>query len=125
MSIRGSFQIEIGDVPPSLNRMGARGNPRIFHRHKKRWQQDVEMLLLAARTTRPLPPPVTVEAVLRFPVRRTRDEGNFRVLLEKATGDALVNGGWLSDDAPEHYRFKAVTFDPDIGVRRTLLTFYC
>lgn len=124
MSIGGSIAIEMYGTPPSLNRMGARGNPRVFHRHKKQWQQDIEMLLLAARTTRPLPGPVTVEAVLRFPVRRRRDEGNFRSLLEKATGDALVNGGWIPDDTPELYRFKAVTFEEVSGEPRTQLIFY-
>ena len=48
--------------------------------------------------------------MLRFPARRRRDSGNYRVMLEKALGDALVEGGWLPDDTPEHYEFGGVTF---------------
>lgn len=48
---------------------------------------------------------VTATAELRFKQRRRRDEGNFRVILEKALGDALVEGGWLADDTADHFRF--------------------
>jgi hypothetical protein len=58
---------------------------------------------------------VIVAAHLRFPTKRKRDEGNFRIILEKAMGDALVNGGWLPDDNPEHYVFQHVTIEVDPG----------
>jgi len=48
---------------------------------------------------------VNARATLQFKQRRRRDEGNFRVILEKALGDALVEGGWLKDDTAEQYRF--------------------
>ena len=41
---------------------------------------------------------VMVECTLGFPTRAGRDEGNLRWMLEKALGDALVQGGWLEDD---------------------------
>lgn len=49
------------------------------------------------------------KATIRFKQRRRRDEGNFRVILEKALGDALVEGGWLEDDTSDYYRFGEVT----------------
>ena len=51
---------------------------------------------------------VKATATIRFKQRRRRDEGNFRVILEKALGDALVEGGWLSDDTADLYGFGAV-----------------
>jgi hypothetical protein len=51
---------------------------------------------------------VSAKATIRFKQHRRRDEGNFRVILEKALGDALVEGGWLSDDTPDLYRFGVV-----------------
>ena len=37
----------------------------------------------------------------------------------RALGDALVNGGWLPDDTPEHFRFGALVFEVVSGVRAT------
>jgi hypothetical protein len=51
---------------------------------------------------------VMATAALQFKQRRRRDEGNFRVILEKALGDALVEGGWLADDTADLYRFGAM-----------------
>lgn len=65
---------------------------------------------------------VHASASLRFAVRRRRDEGNYRTPLEKALGDALVNGGWLPDDTPEHFRFGGVLIEPDTGPARTIVT---
>lgn len=117
-----SLSIEIANVPKSLNQAGSRGGWRAFHRPKKAWQHDIEMLLLAAALPRPLARCV-VTAELRFPQRRDRDTGNFRVLLEKAAGDALVNGGWLPDDTPERYAFEHVAFAATPGPKLTVLTF--
>lgn len=58
-------------------------------------------------------------AELRFAHRRSRDVVNYRTLLEKSLGDALVNGNWLSDDTPEHFRFIEVVFDRELGPPRT------
>lgn len=60
-------------------------------------------------------------ASLRFPVKRRRDEGNFRALIEKALGDALQNGGWIPDDTPELYRFGELKFDDKTGPPQTSL----
>lgn len=116
-----SATLDVSDTPPSLNAVGLYQHWRQVHRAKQRWQNDLGMLLLAESVPKELAV-VRAHAVLRFPQRRRRDEGNFRALLEKALGDALVGGGWLADDTPERYRFGAVKFDSERGPRRTLVT---
>lgn len=116
-------RLEFASVPPSLNRVGARSDWRTFRRHKKAWERDVWLLLRADRGLKPMVPPVFVQAWLRFPKMRKRDEGNYRSILEKAVGDALQLGGYIPDDDPENYRFIAVTFEPRPGTHRTILEF--
>lgn len=108
-----------GLTPPSMNRVGSRGAAMAFHRQKRQWQKWIEHALMASDMPRGCAS-VTAHAVLRFPVSRRRDEDNYRSLLSKATGDALVNGGWLADDTPDQYRFMAVEFTR--GPSATLLT---
>jgi hypothetical protein len=64
---------------------------------------------------------VVASAELHFPTKRRRDEGNFRVVIEKALGDVLVRGGWLPDDTPDHYRFERVRFSEKPGPHWTTL----
>jgi len=108
----------IAQTPPSLNAVGGRGGPVVFHRFKKRWQADLEVLLWAERFPRGL---ARVEAhfELRFPTRRRRDTGNYQSLLEKALGDALQAGGWLADDTPDHFAVTGLSFDEHPGPMRT------
>jgi hypothetical protein len=115
------IQLDIPDVPPSINKL-AHAHWRKWWKQKKAWQATLEMYLMSMGATRPLPSPVRVHGSLRFAVRRRRDEGNFRALLEKALGDALVNGGWIPDDTPEHFRFGKLSFEEETGQPRTLLT---
>lgn len=107
------------DVPPSLNRNG-RSHPMVQYRIKRRLENDFGVLMMEAQLPRRLEL-VEARAKLRFPVRRKRDEGNFRWLLEKALGDALMATGRLEDDTPDHYRFFAVQFDEEIGPKRTII----
>jgi hypothetical protein len=106
------IRLEIpGATPPSLNKMGSRGNWRVWTMHKTWWQDQVgRVLMTTIQPKRELTTPVLVDAVLWFKTKRQRDEGNFRTLLEKSTGDALVAGGWIPDDTPEHYQFRSVKF---------------
>lgn len=108
-------------VPPSLNKVGASKSWHAWNRHKKHWQQDVEMWLMAEKMPRNCDY-AEVSAVLRFPTRRRRDQGNFQALLDKAIGDALVNGGWLPDDTPQYYKFAGLVFDEEVGDARTTIT---
>jgi hypothetical protein len=123
MPVRPFYELELfyDDVPPSLNRIGSRGSHWAFNDAKERWQTISERLLMVARLPRESARRVRVDAVLRFPTNRERDEGNFRSLLEKSFGDALVNGRWLPVDTAERYRFGHLTFDPQLGPKRTLL----
>lgn len=105
-------------TPPSTNRSRHRHVQRT-HTMKKRLQGDIETLLIQAKLPRGLPG-VKAVAVMRFPVRRRRDTVNYW-LLDKALGDALVNGGWLKDDTPEHYHLR-MRFDQESGPARTTIT---
>lgn len=118
----GSATAALGYLPTSFNAT-AHAHWRTVHRVKQQLQRDLELVLLGAPgLPRPIPGGrVDVTATLIVPDRRRRDEGNFRTPLEKALGDALVAGGWLPDDTPDHYRFGAVAFEVVRGVRATRL----
>jgi hypothetical protein len=114
-----NIEVWLGDVPPSLNELGARGSSRQFHRVKKQWQRDIELVLMASQLSK-ANESLEVQATLRFPTSRGRDTGNFQSLLEKAVGDALQNGGWLVNDTAECFRFT-LQFAPENGSKRTTL----
>lgn len=110
------------DTPPSMNTSasGYRGNPHKAARVKKTWEGVLMVMLLQGK----VPKDMTwcqVSCELRFPQKRTRDEGNFRMLIEKALGDALQQGGYLVDDDPAHYRFTELSFDPERGPKQMTL----
>lgn len=107
-------------TPPSFNQVGHTGNRWAWTRAKKEWQQRLEVLLMQTGMPRNWSR-IEAFAVLRFPTRRRRDEGNYRTLLEKALGDALVNGRWLPDDTPEHFAFLRVAFANEPGPHRTTI----
>lgn len=110
------------DVPPSMNSSGSgyRGNPQAAHRVKKKWEGIFAVLLMSAKVPRRLTS-VHANASLRFPQARRRDEGNYRMLIEKALGDALARGGWIEDDTPDAYSFHELQFEDDKGPKRTTL----
>jgi hypothetical protein len=72
---------------------------------------------------------IEAEGTITFPNHATRDQGNFRVILEKALGDALVggsdkagvDGGWLKDDNWDAYEFGALHARVVPGVSATEL----
>jgi hypothetical protein len=86
-------------APPSMNEGGGGGamDWRKYQGIKKAW-----MAVLAAKLAEECAGErwhaVTVECRIGFPTRTKRDEGNVRWMVEKALGDALVQGGWLEDD---------------------------
>lgn len=114
----GEATLTVFSTPPSLNRVGGHSSWRTWRRHKKAWEADLGSQLMYQQVPRGLTK-VTAEARLTFPLQRRRDEGNFRALLEKALGDALVAGGWLADDTDEFFRFGAVRFAVERGASRT------
>lgn len=91
-------------------------------RSKQKLQADMESMLMGLRMPRPLPGPCFAFATLIVPVKRDRDEGNFRTPLEKSLGDALQNGGWLPNDTPDFFRFGSVNFELKQGVSETRIT---
>lgn len=114
------IELVYDDTPPSLNRVGTRSNHWAVRDAKNRWQGIFEQILMGANLERGRER-IHATASLRLPVRRTRDEGNYRWMLEKALGDALVNGRWLPDDTPEHFTFGGVSFEAP-GPARTTVT---
>lgn len=98
--------LSIPGVPPSFNEVGFRTHWAVGRRHKQQWEQWLSIALMEQRVPRGLER-VTATATIRFKQRRRRDEGNFRVILEKALGDVLQNG-WIADDTPDRYRFGEV-----------------
>jgi hypothetical protein len=114
----------VGSTLPSINSLFGQTSSRnrTFTKAKRKWQTLLGTLLMAEALPRGLSR-VEATAVLSFPTRRRRDEGNFRALLEKALGDALVEGGWLADDTADQFRFGAIYFE--IGEPMTELTLRC
>ena len=112
--------LRVPGTPPSFNAVGLRSHWAVGRRHKLQWQEWLSIALMEQGVPRGLET-VSATATLRFNQRRRRDEGNFRVILEKALGDALVEGRWLADDTPEHYRFGAVTLFAPVPQPETIV----
>lgn len=121
MSVTEDHKLIIAQTPPSVNTY-AHAHWRRFHGIKKTWQATFAEELMVLRRQLGRASRVHATASLRFPQRRRRDEGNYRAALEKALGDALVQGGYLADDTPEYFTFGAVTFEEDRGDNRTTVT---
>jgi hypothetical protein len=80
-------------APPSLNDGGSGMDRMEYQALKGAWQRAFAEALDRSDLPRGLAS-VTVEVMCEFPVRRDRDEGNHRWMIEKALGDALVGGYW-------------------------------
>lgn len=112
-------------APPSLNVLGS-GDPMHFQAIKERWQALFAAELACSGLPRGLER-VMVEGEATFPDRTRRDQGNYRVLIEKALGDTLVSGGgdiaggWLEDDDWTRYEFGNLAYRYERGVSRTRL----
>jgi hypothetical protein len=109
-------------APPSMNLLGS-GNQFVYQAHKKAWQEALVERLGAVDLPRPLGR-VVAEGEVTFSDRRKRDQGNHRFFLEKALGDALVEGGWLLDDDWARYEFGNLTAAFEKGVSRTRLVLF-
>lgn len=96
-------------APQSLNVAGSGGNHFAYQTAKHAWQERFAELLTAAGLPRDLAG-VSVEGLVCFPDRHRRDQGNYRYLIEKALGDALVAGGWIEDDDWDRYSFGGLDY---------------
>lgn len=116
-------------APESFN-VFASGSWEAYQTAKKRWHR-VLAPLLDAKLPRGLAR-VVVEGECSFGDSRDRDQGNHRVVLEKALGDVLehgdpengVAGGWLPDDTWTRYEFGNLTRSEEPGVNRLRLTLF-
>lgn len=112
------YELNIPDTPPSFNKVGHSGSRWVWTATKKAWQETIEVALMQSGVPRRRDY-IEATAFLRFPTRRSRDAGNYRTLLEKCLGDALVNGAWLVNDTPDEFRFGDVIFEEELGPHRT------
>jgi hypothetical protein len=108
--------------PPSINPLGS-GDPMAYQGLKQQWQSLILERLAASGLPKGLER-VLVEGEVTFPTRAKRDQGNFRFLVEKALGDALVEGGWLADDDWDSYEFGNLTKSYEKGVSATRLILF-
>lgn len=108
--------------PPSINPLGS-GDPMTYQAQKQRWQALLSELLAATDLPKGLAH-VLVEGEATFPTRQRRDQGNHRFMLEKALGDALVDGGYLPDDAWEFFEFGGLSASYEKGVSATRLMIF-
>jgi len=112
--------LRVPGTPPSFNAVGLRSHWAVGRRHKLQWQEWLSIALMEQAVPRGLER-VAATATIRFKQRRRRDEGNFRVILEKALGDVLQAGGWLADDTPEQYRFGEVKLLAPVSQPETIV----
>lgn len=117
-------------APESFN-VFASGSWEAYQTAKKRWHAVLAPLLVSSGLPRGLAR-VVVEGECSFGDSRDRDQGNHRVVLEKALGDVLehgdpehdVAGGWLPDDTWDRYEFGNLTRRESPGVNRLRLTLF-
>lgn len=108
-------------TPVSFNAGNHRASQWKFAKEKREWQQRFTTLLIAAGTPRCCRS-MSATAVLTFPFQRRRDELNFRTVLDKSLGDALVAGLWIPDDTTDYFRFGEINFVVVPGKRLTEVT---
>jgi hypothetical protein len=112
-------------APPSFNVWSGQGSTgtMAYKGLKDQWQKLLLGLLLESplgRMTR-----VYVEGEITFPdAKSDRDQGNFRVLIEKALGDALVEGGYIRDDGWDQYQFGQLLMRLEPGESATRLMLF-
>jgi hypothetical protein len=106
-------------APESFNVLASgagSGNAMVYATLKANWQRVLRLLLVASGLPRGLSK-VLVEGEVTFPDHREdRDQGNFRVIIEKALGDVLEEGGWLASDNWDRYEFGQLTKVEEPGV---------
>lgn len=102
--------------PPSFNVLAGR-NPQIYRALLDQWKAIFTTLLLASDL--PACSRIVAEGEAVFPKKAVRDQSNFKVIIDKALGDALVDGGWIPDDGWDQYEFGSLTYRVEAGVSET------
>jgi hypothetical protein len=131
--------LEVKRTPPSINANQIRSNWRGFQKEKKNWQEEIGQLLMIKGRKRGAYQRAIAGGVMRFEPHKIahlrsyerRDSGNYRGLVDKALGDALIIDPhlpaplrYIPDDDEAHYHFSGVEFDPTPGPPRTVLYIY-
>lgn len=109
-------------APESFNYLAGR-DPKIYRAKLDQWKAILRPLLEASGLPRPLAH-VLVEGEVSFGHARDLDQGNHRVLIEKALGDALEDGGWLANDSWAHYEFGGYVRAEQPGVSAVRLVLF-
>jgi len=114
-------------APPSYNAIGSGrgtgGAAMVGASLKQAWQSLLSDLLAASGLPKGLDR-VYVEGEITFPDRGRRDQGNYRVILEKALGDALASGQWIRDDDWTQYEFGQLSMRVHPGESATRLVIF-
>lgn len=113
-------------APPSYNALGGgRGTgsaAMVGASLKQQWQEILRDLIrgkLPAGLAK-----VYAEGEVVFPDRGRRDQGNFRVVIEKALGDALVDLKVIEDDDWSRYEFGQLSMLVEPGRSATRLALF-
>ena len=110
-------------APQSLNAAASQSTRFAYDNQKKAWQERLTKLLKESGLPKGLVA-VRARGQVCFPDRRDRDQGNYRFLIEKALGDALEEGDWISNDDWTRYQFGDLEYAYDKGQSWTALTIF-
>lgn len=109
-------------APESFN-VFASGAWRPYQDAKKRWHEVLGPLLEASGLPKGLGH-ILAEGEVSFGDAQERDQGNYRVVIEKALGDTLVELGFLPDDTWARYEFGGLARRETKGVSRLRLMIF-
>lgn len=109
-------------APESFNVFAGR-DPNVYRSLMDTWKAILVPLLEASELPKGLAH-VLVEGEVSFGDGRERDQGNARVLIEKALGDALVSAGYLPADTWGHYEFGGYQRTEEHGVSAVRLVLF-
>lgn len=109
-------------APESFN-LFASGSWEAYQTAKKRWHAVLAPKLKATGLPTSLAR-IVVEGECSFGDNGERDQGNHRVVIEKALGDVLVDLGYLKKDKWDQYEFGGLSRVEERGVNRLRLTLF-
>lgn len=109
-------------APESFN-LFASGSWEAYQGAKQRWHKVLGPMLVESGLPLGLDF-VLVEGECSFGDVRDRDQGNHRVVIEKAVGDVLEEMGYVENDSWGHYEFGRLARVEEEGVNRLRLMIF-